>query len=155
MLLDENLGQILFDLVQAGDDLLVAAVLVGPDGGEFEAVERALAGEGFAAVGRSGTRFAERIGDADEHGHEGIVAEAVVIVEIFVAQAEAEHALLEQGDEGVFEAFGIAVVGEARGERVEQTEFGFDFAEQECSRIGGDTTAVEIGDNLAGEGLAL
>jgi hypothetical protein len=77
------------------------------------------------------------------------VAESIVIVEVFVAEAEPENALLEEGDESVFEAFGIAVIGETGREPIEQTEFGFDFAEQQRSRVGGDPTAVEIGENIA------
>ena len=50
MLLHEDIDEELFDLAHMGDDFLVAAVLVGADRGEFEAVERALAGQGFATI---------------------------------------------------------------------------------------------------------
>jgi hypothetical protein len=78
------------------------------------------------------------------------VTEAVVIVEVFVTEAEAEDALLEQGDQRMFDEVGIAMVGEAGGERVEQAELGIEFAEQEGPGIGGDTTAVEVGEDITG-----
>ena len=48
--LEEEVHEEAFDVAGAAGDLLVAAVSVGADGGEFEAVERALAGQGLAAV---------------------------------------------------------------------------------------------------------
>jgi hypothetical protein len=77
------------------------------------------------------------------------VAESVVVVEIFVAQTESEDALFEECGEGMLDAFGIAMVGEAGGELVEESELGFDFAEQERAGVGGDATALEVGENLA------
>ena len=43
--LEEEGHEEAFDVAGAAGDLLVAAVLVGADGGQFEAVERALAGQ--------------------------------------------------------------------------------------------------------------
>jgi hypothetical protein len=46
------------------------------------------------------------------------------------------------------------VVGEAFGELVDEVELGFDFAEEQSSGIGGDGSAVEVGDDVASsEGL--
>ena len=45
-----NLIAILVLVLGAADDLLVSALLVGADGGQFEAVERALAGQRLAPV---------------------------------------------------------------------------------------------------------
>jgi hypothetical protein len=82
-----------------GNDLLVAAIVVGTHRCEFESVECALASEGFAAVGRACSVLAERIGNADENGHERIVSEAVVVIEVFVPQTQPEDPLLEEGVE--------------------------------------------------------
>jgi hypothetical protein len=40
----------------------------------------------------------------------------------------------------MFDALGIAMVGEAGGELVEESEPGFDFAEQQRAGVGGDAT---------------
>ena len=95
LLSDVHLDQVIFDAAHGGDDLLVPAVSVGADGGQFEAVQRALARQGFAAIGFPHPRFAERIGLADEHGQQRIVPQLIMIVEVFVPQAQAKHPLLE------------------------------------------------------------
>jgi hypothetical protein len=58
------------------------------------------------------------------------VAQLVVVEQILVAQAEAEDALLEQLEQGVLAEVGIAEIGEAAGELIDEAELGFDFAEQ-------------------------
>jgi hypothetical protein len=82
------------------------------------------------------------------------VAEAVVVVEVFVAQAQREDALLEEVGKRVLDEVGVAVIGKAGGEPVDEVELGFDFAEQQSAGIGGDGAAIEAGDDLpAAEGL--
>ena len=66
-----------------------------------------------------------------------------MVVEVFVAQAEAEDALLEQVEQGVFDEVGVAVIGEAVGELLDEVELGFDLAEQQPAGIGGDGAAVK------------
>jgi len=131
-----------------GDDLLVPALGVGPDRREFEPIERALAGEGFALTLAIAIE-PERIFLADEVGHERIEAKLVVIVEIFVSQAKAKDSLLEQFDERVFDTFGIAVIGEAARELLDDSESLFDFAEKKPAAIGRDFPTIERRGNLA------
>ena len=135
--------------VEVGHDLLVAAWGVGPDGGELQAVEGALAGQRLAAVVGALAVLAVGVLLADEDGQEG-----VVVVEVLVAQAEAEEALLEEFGEGMLDLVGVAVVGEAAGELVDEVELGFDLAEEEVARVGGNGGAVEAdADSTAAEGL--
>jgi hypothetical protein len=150
VLLHEGLDQELLDLRQVGDDLLVPAVGLGADGGEFQAVERALAGQGGAAIAGARPVLAGGVGLASQHGQQRIVAQPVVVVEVFVAQAQAEDALLEQLRDGVFDQVGVAVVGETSGELVEEMELRLDFAEQQAAAIAGDGPAVESSDDLPG-----
>jgi len=49
----------------------------------------------------------------------------------------------------VLDAFGIAMVGKASSEVIEQRKFGVEFAEQEGAGVGGDSSAVEVGENIA------
>jgi hypothetical protein len=62
------------------------------------------------------------------------------------------------GDElvgGVLDPVGVAVVGEAAGERSYDAESHLQLAQEERSAVGGDVAAVEAGDHLAPpEGLA-
>jgi hypothetical protein len=50
--LEEEVDEKPFDVLSVADDLLVAALFAGGDGGQFEAVERALAGQRLAAIAR-------------------------------------------------------------------------------------------------------
>ena len=94
--------------------------------------------------------LAVRIVLADQDGQQRVVAQAVVVDEVFVAEAEAEDALLEQIGQGVLDEFRIAVVGEAAGEWFEEAELGFDLTEEQAAGVGGDGSAVEAGDDFAG-----
>src|SRR5581483_1350457 len=117
-------------------------------------VEGALAGQGLAAVGRVAAALAGGVGLADEDGEQGVVAEGVVVEEVLVPQAQAEDALLEEVGEGVLDAVGVAVVGEAAGEALDEAELGLDLAEEQAAGVGGDVAAVEGGGHLAAaEGL--
>jgi hypothetical protein len=136
--------------VEVRDDLLVAAVAVGSDRGELQAVERALASEGLALIPRPGAVVSLGVVLAGEDGEEGIVAELVVVVEVFVSQAEAKDPLFEQFGEGVFNAVGVAMVGETAAELIDEVELDFEFAEEQAAGVGGDGTAVEAAHDLAG-----
>jgi len=137
-----------------GDDLLVARAFVGVGGGEFESIESTLAGERLAAILGANAILAERIALADGDGEESVVAKSVVIDEVLVSQAEAEDALLEEIAEGMFEAVGMAIIGEAIGELIEEVEVFIEIAQEQGSRVGGDAAAIEIGEDLAAiEGL--
>jgi hypothetical protein len=125
-----HIDQIVLDLIQMGDRLLVAIVLVGTDGGEFQSIESTLARQRFASITLLQAFDTQGIFLADRHSEQGIEPQLVVIVEIFVTQAKAEDALLEQIHEGVFDKFRIAVIGEAGCQRVDETEFRIDLAQE-------------------------
>src|SRR5271166_5518990 len=150
LLLQEGIDQEALHGVEAGHDLLVATARVGPHGGKFETVERALAGERLAAVFGTEPVPAFGIAFADENGQQGIVAQAVMVVEIFVAQAQSEEPLLEQLGKGVLDQVGIAVIGEAAGKLLDEVELGFDLTEHQATGVGGNLATVETGDDFAG-----
>jgi hypothetical protein len=147
-LLEERVDEEPLHGVQMGDDLLVTTLGIGSDRREFEPIERALAGEGFALALAIAIE-PERIFLADEDSHEWIEAKLIVIVEIFIAQTEAEDSLLEEIDERVLDAIGIAMIGEAAGELLNDSESLLDFAEQEPAAIGRDFSSIERRGNLA------
>jgi hypothetical protein len=134
LLLQEGRDEEVLHALEVGDDLLVAAGGPGADGGQFQAIEGALAGPGLAAVGRTSPVLAGGVGFADEGGEQGIVAEGVVVVEVLATQAEGEDALLEELGEGVLDQLGVAEVGEAAGELVEEVKLGLDLAEGQAPR---------------------
>src|SRR6185312_4992989 len=100
-------------------DLLVAMALVGTDGGQLDAVEGALAGQGLAAVGPAAAGATGGIGLADDGSQQGVAAEVVVIVEVLVAQGQGVDPLGDEVLQGVLDQLGVAMVGEATGELAE------------------------------------
>ena len=149
VLLQEGVYQEAVDGIQASDDLFVAAVGVGPYRREFQTVERALAGECFAAIAGAHTLGALRIFFAHQDRQERVVPQPLVVVEIFIAEAQTENALLEQFQKCVLDEFGIAMIGEAAGKLFDEMELGFDLPEQQPPGIGSDLAAIEASDYLA------
>ena len=148
--LEEEGHEEAFDVAGAAGDLLVAALLVGADGGQFEAVERALAGQRLAAIPLPPPGLAGRVVLADDGGQQRVAAEVVVVVEVLVAQGQAVDPLGEEVLDGVLDEVGVAVVGEAGGELADDAGEGLGLAEQQGAAVGGDGAAVEVGEDLAG-----
>ena len=51
-----------------------------------------------------------------------------MVIEVAVAQAQGQDALFEEFGEGVLNQLGIAVIGKAGGELVDEAKLGFDSA---------------------------
>jgi hypothetical protein len=80
---------------------------------------------------------------------EGIVAEVLVVVEVFAASGEREDPLGEQPALGVCDEVGDAGVGNGVVDGVDQSELFVRPAEEQNAGVGGDLTAREIGMNYA------
>jgi hypothetical protein len=80
---------------------------------------------------------------------EGIVAEVLVVVEVFAAGGEGEDPLSEQPALGVGDEAGVAGIGNGVVESVDQSELFISLAEDQNAGVGGDLTAREIGMNDA------
>ena len=139
-----------FDVVGAADDLLVAAVLVGADGGQFEAVERALAGQRLAPVALPLPGLARGVGLADDGGEQGVAAEVVVVVEVLVAQGQGVDPLGDSSSTVCSMRSGLrwSVKQAANWRMIAGESLG--LAEQQGAAVGGDVAAVEVGEDFAG-----
>lgn len=70
-----------------------------------------------------------------------------MVVEVLVAQAEAVDALGQEVAQGMGDASGIAVVGEAPGEALEEAEAALDLPQEQRPGVGGDLAPVELGQD--------
>src|SRR6185437_662919 len=138
-----------FDVVGAADDLLVAAVLVGADRGQFEAVQGALAGQRLAPAALPRPGLAGGVALTDDGGEPGVAAEVVVAVEVLIARGQGVDPLGDQLLDGVSGAVRFAVVGEAGGELPDDPGESLGLAEQRRPTVGGDVAAVEVGEDSA------
>lgn len=84
---------------------------------------------------------------------ERIVAESLVIVEIFVASGDAKDALCEQGGLGMDDESRVSGIGNDTVEGSDETEVVIGFAKHECTGIGGDVAAGKVGVNFAAAGI--
>jgi hypothetical protein len=113
---EEDIDEEILHRLTVHGDLLVTTVGIGPDRSEFQAVERALAGQGLALVPLPRAIFTQRILLAHQHRQQRIVTQGVMIVEVFVTQAQSVHPLGNQIRNAVLDEIRIAMVGETAGE---------------------------------------
>jgi len=106
--------------------------------GQLKAIECALAGA---------RRF--QITGFREHRDERIVAQRVVIVQVFVAKREAADPLPHQRRHGMRHARRIPMIGGAPGELAQQIRRPIRLAEQHRAAIRGQRPAVKARDHLA------
>lgn len=74
----------------------------------------------------------------------------IVIVEVFVAQTQAEDPLLEQFGQRVLDAIGIVLVGETGGKAFDEAELDLGLAEHQRAGLGGEASALELREDFAG-----
>ena len=80
---------------------------------------------------------------------ERVIAEALVVVEVFVPGGDAEDALCQQGRLGMGREYGVAGIGNDPVEGSDEPEVAVGFAKHACASIGGDVAAGKVGVNFA------
>jgi hypothetical protein len=114
-------------------------VIAGGDlAGEFEPIERRLAGQRRAV-------FAPRRELARQRRHQRVMAKLVMVIEVFVAERDAEHALPDQRGYAVFDVIRRPPVHKAGGEALDQADGAIGRSQKQPARVRGDRAAVEIG----------
>jgi hypothetical protein len=103
----------------------------------FKTVQRALARQGFAVGPQHRLQF------TGQHTERWILAQLVVIVEVFVAQHQTEDPLPNQRLDPVLDVADIALICEATSEPADQSKAAINLSHQQCARVRGDVAAVE------------
>jgi hypothetical protein len=147
--LEEEVHEEAFDVAGAAGDLLVAAASIGTDGGQFQTIQGALAGQGLAAIATALSRPARGVGLADDGGQERVASQVVMVVEVLIAQGQGIDPLGDQLVGRVFDPVGFAVAGEAGGELMDDAGELLGLAEQQGTAVGGDVAAIEVRDDFA------
>ena len=143
MRLQEQRHEQPLDRARVMADLVVAARgKPGLPRAQLQPIERALAGHRRAVP-------PPRLQLASQHRHDGIVAQLIVVVEILVAERQAEHALADQRRDRVLDLLGITGIAEAGGEPLDQTDGFVRRPQQQRAGVRRDRAAIERAHNPA------
>jgi hypothetical protein len=83
---------------------------------------------------------------------EGIIAESLVVVEVFVAAGDAEDALGQQAALGVGDEVGVAAVGQGVVQGVKQTKAAVGLTREQNPCVGRENTPGQVGPFGTGKG---
>ena len=117
--------------------------------GELQAGKGRRGRQGPAPIAQTAPVDAGQVGLAHKQGQQGIGAQGVVVVEVLVAQCQGEDALGDKVGDTVLDGGGVAVVGKAAGQALEQSQAGVYLAQQQAAGVGSEVPAVESGRYLA------
>ena len=137
MRLEEKLDQQGIDLRPIAIDLVILRPI--PPRRVLKTIERALARQRFAI------RPQHRVQFPGQHRKGWITAQFVVIVEVLVAQHQAEDPLPHQRLDPVFDIARVAPVTEALGEPTHQPEAAIHLSQEQRTRVRRDVAAIETG----------
>ena len=105
----------------------------------LQPIERALPGQRLAV----GPQHRAQL--AGQHRERRVLAQLVVIVEIFVAQRQAEDALPHQRRDPMLDVASVTPIDEAVGEAAHQPKAAIDLSQQQRTGVRGDVPAIEPG----------
>jgi len=137
MRFEEKIHQQRIDLRIVAIDLVILRRM--PPRRVLQAIERALAGQRFA-VGPQ-----HRVQLARQHRKRRVLAQLVVIVQVFIPQCQAEDALSHQGLDLMLDIARVASIDEAVGEATHQPEALIDLSQQQCACVRGDVPTIKTG----------
>ena len=135
MRFEEESHQQRTDLCNVAIDLVILR-RVTPRG-MLQAIERALASQRLAVGPQHRAQLAR------QHRKRQVLAQLVVIIQVFVAQCETEDALSHQRLNLMLDIAPVAPIDEAVGEATHQPEAPVDLSEQQPAGVRGDGPAVE------------
>jgi hypothetical protein len=111
MHVEKHIDQQVRQGAQIGDDFAIERIGIGSGLGQLDPIERTFAGQGHASVGRSASLLAVWILLAHAGGDQRIGPQPIVVIQIFVPQAESINPLPDQIEHGMFAPFWIAMIG--------------------------------------------
>ena len=79
----------------------------------------------------------------------GVVAEVVVVIEVFVAVAEAEDPLADEGELGMFDERGVAQIRQRGGDGPGEAEAAVNLAQEREAAVAGHLAARKTGGDAA------
>lgn len=136
-------------LLVVGHDPLVAVLTRLLGGAQLQSVEGAGTGQRMAPVPLAGAARSSDVVAAHGEGQQAVVAQAIVVRDVLIAEHESEQALGEQVLERMLTTARIAVIDEAGSQTLGQAAAMVGGPQQEGTAIGGHATAVKAGLDFA------
>src|SRR6266567_5778828 len=149
MLVQKGLHEKVVDIVHVCRDFLVAVSSVRADRGQLQTIECALACQRLALVASRLSVGALGLIFPDNDGQECIMAQPVVVIQIFVTKAQGKQTLLQQIDQWMFDLFRISIIGKTGGELLDKPKPTLDLTQQDPAAIGRDSAPVKASDNFS------
>ena len=110
---------------------------------EFQAVQRAGTGQSVTAVTFAHALRAGHIGATTGQRQSAVVAQSVMVVEIFVARRQRQYPLGDQGLKAMLDPRWIAMVNKTGGQSTGHVKQPVSFTKQQHAAVRGQSTAVK------------
>ena len=111
---------------------------------EFQAVERALAGQRLATVLALVALLAQHVGPPARRRQQPVEPQPVVVVDVFIPQGDAVDALAQHHRQFVLHEAGVAPVIETSGQLLAEPPAPLDLPQQQHPAVAGEEPAGKI-----------
>ena len=145
MRVEKQIDQQVGHAVQIGDDFAIGRIGIGSDLGQLEPIQRTLAGHRHATVGLSASLLAFQILLAHASGDQRIGPQPIVIIQIFVSQAEPINPLPDEVEHGMFDQLWIAMIGKTVSIPFQHAKHPIDLGDQRHTTVADNISPVKIG----------
>ena len=142
--LQKKINQQLIHRLRMRHNLLVAARRSGIPWCQLQAVQRALARQGTALVLITASTPACRISHIAKQRQQRILAQGVVIIEVFITQRQTHHALLDQRLDMMFNLIRIPMILKTPGQTLQNMAALFNFPQQQSTTVRTDLATVKF-----------
>ena len=143
MRLHKQLDQQLIEFLGARDDAFVATARRFPGFTQLQAVQGARTGQGVASVALSHPLVPRHVRFAHQHREQRIIAQRIMVIEVFVSQGNRVDALGHQFIDAMFNARAIAVIHKTPRHPRRHPDTEAYLAKQHSSAVGADATAIK------------
>ena len=143
MRLHKQLDQQLIECLGARDDAFVATARGLPGLTQLQAVQGARTGQSMASVALSHPLLPRHVRFAHQHREQRIIAQRIMVVEVFVSQGNRVDALCHQFIDAMFNARAIAVIHKTPRHPSRHPDPSVYLAQQHPTAVRTDATAIK------------
>ena len=147
--LQEQIHQQTIQPFRLVDDLLIARTGIGLLRRQFQAIQSALPGARFPTVLLPPPIGSGRFRLARQQGQQRVGPQLIVIVQILIAQRQADNPLRDQFAHRVLDSLRLPVIDEASRQPVDESQPPIHLPQQQTTRVAGHLSPVKPRHHLA------